>query len=110
MKDKSKFYKIKLFNSIIALIFLSILYKNILVYYLMHVCVFSYWSCFLYNKNTNKGRNISNLFCWFNFLDMKAVKKLYDRRQEEKIYILYFAFISGFNNHSVGEKIIPEYK
>ena len=25
------------------------------------------------------------LFCWFNFLDMKAVKKLYERRQEEKI-------------------------
>ena len=23
--------------------------------------------------------------CWFNFLDMKAVKELYERRQEEKI-------------------------
>ena len=25
------------------------------------------------------------LSCWFNFLDMKAVKELYERRQEEKI-------------------------
>ena len=25
------------------------------------------------------------LFCWFNFLDMKAVKELFERRQEEKI-------------------------
>ena len=25
------------------------------------------------------------LFCWFNFLDMKAVKELYERKQEEKI-------------------------
>ena len=25
------------------------------------------------------------LFCWFNILDMKAVKELYERRQEEKI-------------------------
>ena len=25
------------------------------------------------------------LSCWFNFLDMKSVKELYKRRQEEKI-------------------------
>ena len=25
------------------------------------------------------------LSCWFNFLDVKAVKELYERRQEEKI-------------------------
>ena len=25
------------------------------------------------------------LSCWFNFLDMKAVKELYERRQAEKI-------------------------
>ena len=25
------------------------------------------------------------LFCWFNFLNMKAVKELYERRQEKKI-------------------------
>ena len=25
------------------------------------------------------------LFCWYNFLDMKAVKELYERRQEKKI-------------------------
>ena len=25
------------------------------------------------------------LSCWFNFLDMKAVKELYERRQEKKI-------------------------
>ena len=32
------------------------------------------------------------LFCWFNFLDMKAVKEIYERRQEKKIggqYIFY---------------------
>ena len=54
------------------------------------------------------------LSCWFNVLDMKAVKELYERRQEEKIegqdIFLYFAFISGFNNHSVSEKILQEYK
>ena len=47
------------------------------------------------------------LFCWLNFLDMKAVKELYERREEEKIGG-YFAFISVFNSHSVGEEIIPE--
>ena len=54
------------------------------------------------------------LFCWFNFLDMKAVKELYrkktgkeDRRPR---YLLYFNFIAGFNNHSMSEEIIPEYK
>ena len=45
---------------------------------------------------------------------MKAVKELYEIRQEEKIggqdIFLYFAFISGFNNHSVGEEVLPEYK
>ena len=30
-------------------------------------------------------------------------------RYETKIS-LYFAFISGFNNYSVGEEILPEYK
>ena len=25
------------------------------------------------------------LLCWFNFLDMKAVKELYERRQKKKI-------------------------
>ena len=53
------------------------------------------------------------LFCGFNFLDMKAVKELYKRRQEEKIggkkKLLYFAFISGLNNHSMSEEILPEY-
>ena len=36
-----------------------------------------------------------------------------ERRQEKKIGgqdILYFDFISGFNTHSVGEKIISESK
>ena len=26
------------------------------------------------------------LYCWFNFLDMKTAKELYERRQEEKIW------------------------
>ena len=47
---------------------------------------------------------------------MKAVKELCrkktkkwadDRKQK---YLLYFDLISGFNNHSVGEEIIPESK
>ena len=37
-----------------------------------------------------------------------------DRRKEKKIGggqdILYFDFIDGFNNHSVGEEVILEYK
>ena len=43
-----------------------------------------------------------------------AVKELYGRktRKEDKRprYLLYFDFIAGFNNHSVGEEIIPESK
>ena len=38
---------------------------------------------------------------------MKEDKKKKDRRRR---YLLYFAFISGLNNHSVGEEILPEYK
>ena len=45
---------------------------------------------------------------------MKAAKELYERRQEENIegqdVFLYFAFIPGFNNDSLGEEILPEYK
>ena len=55
---------------------------------------------------------LPHLILLFNFLDMKAVKELYEIRQEEKIGdqdILYFAFISGFNNPSVGDEILPEY-
>ena len=41
-------------------------------------------------------------------------KELYEkktgREDRRPIYILYFAFISGFNNHSAGEEILPEYK
>ena len=70
--------------------------------------LFSIWLHFglFYSYSTLSG--------WFNFLDMKAVKELYERRQEEKIegkrYLLYFAFIFGFNNHSVGKEILREYK
>ena len=32
------------------------------------------------------------------------------REDMRPIYLLYFAFISGFNNHSVGVEILPEYK
>ena len=53
------------------------------------------------------------LFCWFNFLDMKATKELYEkktgREDRRPRNLLYFAFISGFNNHLVGEEILPEY-
>ena len=55
--------------------------------------------------------------CYFGGLtswSMKAVKELYrkktgkeDRRPK---YLLYFDFISGFNNHSVGEEIISKSK
>ena len=40
---------------------------------------------------------------------MKTVKKTgkEDRRPR---YLLYFDFISGYNNHSVDEEIIPESK
>ena len=45
---------------------------------------------------------------------MKAVKKLHGKKtgKEEKMprYLLYFDFIAGLNNHSVGGEIIPEYK
>ena len=43
------------------------------------------------------------LSCWFNFLDMKAVKELYENIviERRRRYLLYFAFISRFNNHSV---------
>ena len=54
------------------------------------------------------------LFCWFDFLDRKAVKELYGKKigKEDRIarYHLYFDFIAGFNKHSVGGEIIPEYK
>ena len=49
------------------------------------------------------------LSCLFNFLDMKAVKNT-GREDRRPRYLFYFAFISGFNNHSVGEEILPEYK
>ena len=42
---------------------------------------------------------------------MKAVKELYGKKtgKEDRRprYLLYFDFIAGFNNHSVGEEIIP---
>ena len=45
---------------------------------------------------------------------MKAVKELYEKKigREDRWpkYLLYFNFIAGFNNYSVGEKIIPESK
>ena len=45
---------------------------------------------------------------------MKAVKELYRKKigKEDKIprYILYFDFIAGFNNHLVGDEILPESK
>ena len=54
------------------------------------------------------------LFCWFDFLDIKAVKEFYGKKtgKENKRprYLLYFDFISGSNNHSVGEDIIPKSK
>ena len=54
------------------------------------------------------------LFCWIDFLDMKAVKELYGKKTGKEDrglrYLLYFNFIAGFNNHSVGEEIIPESK
>ena len=50
----------------------------------------------------------------FSSWSIKAVKELYQRRLEKKIggqeFFLYFDFISGFNNHTVGEEIIPESK
>ena len=54
------------------------------------------------------------LFCWFHFLDMKAVKELYGKKtgKEDRSpsYLLYLDFISRLNNQTVGEEIIPEYK
>ena len=53
-------------------------------------------------------------FTGFTSWSMKAVKELYGKKTGKKMggqdifYIFYF--ISGFNNHSVGEEIIPEYK
>ena len=45
---------------------------------------------------------------------MKAVKELYEKKTGKEDwrsrYLLYFDFISRFNNHSVGEEIIPESK
>ena len=58
------------------------------------------------------------LSCWFYSSNMKTVKellfvvygKMIGREDRSPRYLLYFAFISGFNNHSVGVEIIPEYK
>ena len=54
------------------------------------------------------------LFYWFKVLDLKAVKELYRKKTGKEYmrprYLLYFDFIAGFNNHSVGEEIILEYK
>ena len=45
---------------------------------------------------------------------MIAVKELYEKKtgkeDRRRRYLLYFDFISGFNNYSVGEEIIPESK
>ena len=45
---------------------------------------------------------------------MKAVKELDEKKTGKEDgrsrYLLYLDFIAGFNNHSVGEEIIPEYK
>ena len=54
------------------------------------------------------------LFCWFNFLDIKAIKELHGKKTGKEDRrprcLLYFDFIAGFNSHSVGEEILPEYK
>ena len=45
---------------------------------------------------------------------MKAIKELYGKKTGKENrrprYLLYFDFIAGFNNHSVDEEILPEYK
>ena len=47
-------------------------------------------------------------------MDMKAVKELHKKKTAKEDwrprYLLYFDFIAGFNNHSVGKEIIPESK
>ena len=43
-------------------------------------------------------------------LDKKAVKELYERRiGDEDVYFYIFPLFPGFNNHSMGEGIFPEY-
>ena len=52
----------------------------------------------------------ADLISWF----MKAVQELQGKktRKEDRRprYLLYFDIISGFNNYSVGQEIIPESK
>ena len=51
--------------------------------------------------------------CWSNFLNKKAQKELYERRQQqignEDVFFKFFPLFPGFNNHSMGEGIFPEY-
>ena len=43
------------------------------------------FSCGLLSESILVFSHYPLSFCWFNFLDMKAVKELYERRQEKKI-------------------------
>ena len=50
--------------------------------------------------------------CWCNSLNKKAPKELYERRQRQigdEDVIFIFPLFPGFNNHSMGEGIFPEY-
>ena len=43
------------------------------------------YCCLLSDSTLSYSVFTPALFCWFNFLDMKAAKELYERGQEEKI-------------------------
>ena len=50
------------------------------------------------------------LFCWFDFLVYEGSKEIIWKEERKRRKLSYFDFIAGFNNHSVGEEIIPESK
>ena len=52
------------------------------------------------------------LSSWCNSLNKKAQKELYERWQKQigdEAVLFYFPLFPGFNNHSMGKPIFPEY-
>ena len=80
-------------------------YMGFMVFYLWFLSDFLIWYLSPYLM----------VFCWFLFCIYEGCKEITVKRRQEKktgvqLIFLYFDLISGFSNHSVGGKIIPESK
>ena len=85
----------------------------IYIYIYMEFQRYIFYCCFLFDSILGDSiltpRYLAGLASWIWRLQgiIRKKKIVKDRRRR---YLLYFSFISGFNNHSVDEEILPEYK